>query len=111
MTQIRSRGRGRADATDKRGQGVSEPGLADQPGPGADARVRGERRDGWIWIGWLRLDPLGLDLHCPISGERPRSNGGGGRLWARWRRSVPRRKLTGDEQTGHGEAPEAWGLA
>jgi hypothetical protein len=39
MTQIRSRGR--ADASDKRGQGVSEPGRADQPGPGAETRVRG----------------------------------------------------------------------
>jgi hypothetical protein len=39
--------------------------------------VRGERRDGWIWIGRLRLDPLGLALHCPISGERSRSNGRG----------------------------------
>jgi hypothetical protein len=37
----------------------------------------GERRDGWIWIGRLRLDPLGLALHCSISGERPRSNGKG----------------------------------
>jgi hypothetical protein len=46
MTQIRSRDRGRADATDKQGQGVSEPGRADQPGPGAETRVRGreERR-------------------------------------------------------------------
>jgi hypothetical protein len=48
MTQIRSceRGRGRADATDRRGHGVSEPGRADQPGPGAETRVRGteERR-------------------------------------------------------------------
>jgi hypothetical protein len=29
----------------------------------------------------------------------------------RWRRSVPRRELAGDEQTGHGGAPGAWGLA
>jgi hypothetical protein len=35
------RGRGRADATDWRGQGVSEPGRADQPGLGAETRVRG----------------------------------------------------------------------
>jgi hypothetical protein len=37
---------GRADATDKWGQGVSKPGRADQPGPGAETRVRGreERR-------------------------------------------------------------------
>jgi hypothetical protein len=48
MTQIRSRGR--ADVIDRRGQGISEAGRADQPGPGAETRVRGERRDGWIWI-------------------------------------------------------------
>jgi hypothetical protein len=43
-TQIRSSGR--ADATDKQGQGISEPGRADQPGPGAETWVRGreERR-------------------------------------------------------------------
>jgi hypothetical protein len=29
----------------------------------------------------------------------------------RWRRSVPRRGLTGDEEAGHGGAPDAWGLA
>jgi hypothetical protein len=29
--------------TDRRGRGVSEPGRADQPGPAAGARVRGER--------------------------------------------------------------------
>jgi hypothetical protein len=46
MAQIRSRGRGRTDATDKRGQGVSEPRWADQLGPWAETRVRGreERR-------------------------------------------------------------------
>jgi hypothetical protein len=43
MTQIRSRGRGRANATDKRGQGVSEPRRADQPGPRAETLVRGQR--------------------------------------------------------------------
>jgi hypothetical protein len=34
------------DATNKQGQGVSEPGQADQPGPGEETRVRGgeERR-------------------------------------------------------------------
>jgi hypothetical protein len=58
------------------------PGRADQPGPGVETRVRGERRDGWIWIGRLRLDPLGLALHCPISSERPRSNGGGADMGA-----------------------------
>jgi hypothetical protein len=31
------------DTTDRRGQGVSEPGWADQPGLGAGARVRGKR--------------------------------------------------------------------
>jgi hypothetical protein len=29
----------------------------------------------------------------------------------RWRRSVTRRELAGDEETGHGGAPKAWGLA
>ena len=38
-TQIRLCGR--TDATDKRGQGVSELGRADQSGPGAETRVRG----------------------------------------------------------------------
>jgi hypothetical protein len=33
----------------------------------------------------------------------------GGRTWARWRRSVPRRELAGDEEAGHGRTPEAWG--
>jgi hypothetical protein len=46
MNQIRSRGRERADATDRRGQGINKPGRADQPGPGAETRMRGreERR-------------------------------------------------------------------
>jgi hypothetical protein len=47
MAQIRSRkrarGRGRADATDKRGQGASEPGRTDQPGPEAGTRVKGKK--------------------------------------------------------------------
>jgi hypothetical protein len=38
-----------------------------------------------------------------------RSNGWG-RTQARWRRSVPRRELAGDKGTGHGGAPEAWGI-
>jgi hypothetical protein len=41
MTQIRSRGHRRVDTTDKWGQGVSEIGRADQPGPGAETQVRG----------------------------------------------------------------------
>jgi hypothetical protein len=41
---IRSRGHERADATDRRVQGVSEPGWADQSGLAAGAWVRGERR-------------------------------------------------------------------
>jgi hypothetical protein len=28
---------------DKQGQGASEPGWADRPGPGAETRVRGKR--------------------------------------------------------------------
>ena len=60
-------------------------------------------RDGWIWFGRLRLDPLVLALHYPISGERSRSNGRGW-SWVRWRRSVPRQEFAGDEQTGHGGA-------
>jgi hypothetical protein len=39
-------------------------------------------RDSWIWIGQLRLDPLGLALHFPISSERPRSNGRGADMGA-----------------------------
>jgi hypothetical protein len=39
--QIRSHGR--ADAADERGQGVSGPGRADQPGPEAETRGRGKR--------------------------------------------------------------------
>jgi hypothetical protein len=39
----RAHGRRRADAADKRGQGVSGSGWADRPGPEAEARVRGER--------------------------------------------------------------------
>jgi hypothetical protein len=39
-----------------------------------------------------------------------RSNGWG-RTQARWCRSVSWRELTGDEGTGHDEAPEAWGIA
>jgi hypothetical protein len=56
------------------------------------------------------LDPLGLSLNCLISDDRPGSNGQG-RAWARWRRSVPRRELVGDEEAGHGRALEARGLA
>jgi hypothetical protein len=33
----------------------------------------------------------------------------GGWTWARWRRSVPRRELAGDEEADHGRAAEAWG--
>jgi hypothetical protein len=35
------RSRGREDATDRRGRGVSELGRADWPGPGTGAQVRG----------------------------------------------------------------------
>jgi hypothetical protein len=105
---IRSRGRGRADAADRRGQGISKPGRADQPGPEAERQVRGRERGGWIWIGGLRSDPLWLSLNRSILDGHPRSNGHG-RTQARWRRSVLRRKLAGDE-AGHGGAPEAWGL-
>jgi hypothetical protein len=52
MARIRSGGcacgRGRADTTDRRGQGVSELGRADQSGPGEGARVRGRERGGHI---------------------------------------------------------------
>jgi hypothetical protein len=102
-------GRGRADAANRRGQGVSEPGRADQPGPEAETRVRGRERGGWIWIEGLQSYPLWLSLNCPISDGRPRSNGHG-RTQARWRRSVPWRELAGDEEAGHGGALEAWGL-
>jgi hypothetical protein len=66
-------------------------------------------RDGWIQIGGLGLDPLGLSLNRPIPNGRPRSNGQRW-TWARWRRLVPRREFAGDEGAGHGEAPGAWGL-
>jgi hypothetical protein len=46
VAQIRSFGR--ADVADKRGQGISRPGRADQPGPEAKARVRGRERGGQI---------------------------------------------------------------
>jgi hypothetical protein len=102
--------RAQADAADRRGQGVSEPGRADQPGPGAGARVRGREEGGWIWIRGLRSDPLWLNLNRPISDGLPRSNDWG-RTQARCHRSVPRRELAVDEGAGHGGAPEAWGLA
>jgi hypothetical protein len=41
MAQIRSRVH--VDAANKRGQGVSGPARADQPGPEAETRVRGKR--------------------------------------------------------------------
>jgi hypothetical protein len=63
-----------------------------------------------VTIGELRPDPLWLNPNHPISDGRPRSNGWG-RTQARWRRSVLRRELAGDEGTGHGGALEAWGLA
>jgi hypothetical protein len=66
----------------------------------------GEERVGWIQIGGLGLDPLGLSLNRPISDERSGSNDQG-RAWARWRRLVPRRELIGDKKAGHGRAPEA----
>jgi hypothetical protein len=65
---------------------------------------------------WLDLDRRAgirsarLSLNRLISDERPRSSGQG-RTWARWRRSVPRRGLAGDEEASHGGAPGAWGLA
>jgi hypothetical protein len=43
MARIRSRRRGHADAADRRGQGVSEPGRARQPGLEAETQVRGKR--------------------------------------------------------------------
>jgi hypothetical protein len=70
----------------------------------------GEESDGWIQIGGLGLDLLELALNCPISDERPGSNGQG-RTWAWWRRSVPRRELARDEGASHGGAPGALGLA
>jgi hypothetical protein len=48
----------RADVTDRRGRGVSEPGRADQPGPAAGARVRGREESSQIWIEELGLGPL-----------------------------------------------------
>jgi hypothetical protein len=70
----------------------------------------GRERGGWIQIGGLGLDPLGLNLNYPIWDERPGSNGQG-RAWARWRCSVLRREFAGDEKAGHGGALEARGLA
>jgi hypothetical protein len=70
----------------------------------------GRERGGWIQIRGLGLDLLGLSLNHPISDELSRSNGQG-RSWARWRRSVPRRELAGDEGAGHAGALEARGLA
>jgi hypothetical protein len=46
-----------AGATDRRGRGVSEPGQADRPGPGARAQVWGREECEQIQIGVLRLDP------------------------------------------------------
>jgi hypothetical protein len=46
-----TRGRGRAGAADKRGQGTSELGRADRPGLEAEARVRG--REGAV-ISWSK---------------------------------------------------------
>jgi hypothetical protein len=53
------RSRGREDATDRRGRGVSELGRADWPGPGTGAQVRGRGGggSGRIQIGGLRSDP------------------------------------------------------
>jgi hypothetical protein len=48
LDHVGARGRVDADAVDRRGQGVSELGRADQPGLGAEARVRGRKRDGQI---------------------------------------------------------------
>jgi hypothetical protein len=48
----------RADVTDRRGRGVSEPGRADQLGQAAGARVRGREESSRIWIGELRLGLL-----------------------------------------------------
>jgi hypothetical protein len=77
---------------------------------GRDVGGGGRERGGWIQIGGLGLDPLELSLNRPISDERSGSNGQG-RAWARWRRSVPRRELAGDEKAGHDGAVEARGLA
>jgi hypothetical protein len=62
-TQIRSCGRkrGRADVADRRGQGVSGLGRADQPGLEAETRGRGRER---------RLDP---DRRAGIRSTRVKS--------------------------------------
>jgi hypothetical protein len=60
MTRIKSRGRGRAGAADKQGQGTSEPGRADRPGLEAEAWVRGREGGGQILIEGLGLYLLGL---------------------------------------------------
>jgi hypothetical protein len=57
-SRMSARARERADATNRLGRAVSEPGRADQPGPAAGARVRGREESSRIWIGGLRLDPL-----------------------------------------------------
>jgi hypothetical protein len=72
MAQIRSRG-----ATNKWGQGVSELGRADRPGPGAEKRVRGRGESGRIQIEGLQSDPHRWNLNRLISDGRPRSNGCG----------------------------------
>jgi hypothetical protein len=65
MARIRSRGRGHADATDRRGQGVSEPGRTDQPGPGAGARVRGNRE------GQFDLDRMAMIRSALVKSKPP----------------------------------------
>jgi hypothetical protein len=107
----RARRRERADATDRRGQGVSEPGRADQSGPAARARVRGERgeRSDLDWRAEIRsalIKSKPPDLRQTPEIQRLAT----GRGW-RWRRSVSRRGLAGDEGDDHGEALRVLGIA
>jgi hypothetical protein len=81
-------------------------GGADRPSPAAGAQVRGREDNGRIWIGGLRLDLLWLNLNCPISDGRPRSNG-----WRSDAGAVAPLGLAGDEGDGHGGALGAWGIA
>jgi hypothetical protein len=111
MTQIRSRGRGCADVTHKQGQSVSKLGRADQPGPGVETRVRGreERRLDLDRMATIRSARVSSTLSDLGANDRDLTAGGG-----HGRGGVARSRggnSPGDEQTGHGGAPEAWGLA
>ena len=101
--EIRSRGRARASAADKRGQGISGSGWADRPGPGAEARVRGREGGGQILIEGLGLYLLRLSPNHPISDRWPRSNGQGwfGRGGVAWSRGESSPETSRPATSGH----------